>query len=235
LSGTFAPFAFHPDGQVLVAHADAWRVVALDVATGQILWTTPRLPGEWGQRIDFSRDGSTIFVTRLDDARGRAGVAGLLQLDAATGRQRGEPIRGRWPMVVAPDGKMLATVRVKDGQAYIDVHDLPAGRRTFSCPTGKSDVYELRYSPDQKSLFGVVIEGDAFSSDSYFGQSWSTETGRRNGPLMPRTRGGIYAASADRLLTLTDNLMVSRDTVTGRLRGAGFPVEGTFASSYLLA
>jgi serine/threonine protein kinase/WD40 repeat protein/tetratricopeptide (TPR) repeat protein len=233
--GAFAPFAFRPDGQVLVACADAQRLLAIDVATRQMLWTVPRLPGQWGERIDFSRDGSTVFVTRLDNARGNRGGARLLQFDGATGRQLGEPFRGRWPMMVTPGGKLLATVHVKDGQGYIDLHELPADRRKFSWPTGKSDVYELSFSPDEKSLFGVLVEGDDFNLQSYFGQSWSVETGRPNGPLMPRTGDGIYSPTADRLLTMTDNSMVARDTVTGRIWGAGFPFEGSFGSTYLHA
>ena len=42
LVGTFAPAAFGRDGKVLFAYADAWRIVALDLATLQVLWTSAR-------------------------------------------------------------------------------------------------------------------------------------------------------------------------------------------------
>ena len=103
--GAFAPFAFRPDGKVLIAYTDAWRMAAIDLITERVLWTTSRLPGEWGESIDFSPDGSTVFASRHE----KPGGAWLLQLDVATGQQRGEPIRGRGKLGVAPDGKTVAT------------------------------------------------------------------------------------------------------------------------------
>ncbi len=52
--GAFAPFAFRPDGKVLVAHADKRRrMVAIDLVTGRVLWTTSELPGESGRAISL--------------------------------------------------------------------------------------------------------------------------------------------------------------------------------------
>ena len=65
LPGAFAPFAFRPDGKVLVAHRGQWRrMVAVDLATGRVLWTTADLPGEPGRAIHFSPDGSTLLADR---------------------------------------------------------------------------------------------------------------------------------------------------------------------------
>jgi serine/threonine protein kinase/WD40 repeat protein/tetratricopeptide (TPR) repeat protein len=228
LPGTFAPFAFRPDGQVLVAYADARRLVALEVVTRRVLWTTPPLPGDSGERIGFSSDGSTVLASRRD--KPGKGDGWLLQLEVATGRQRGDAIRLAWPMAVAPDGKTVASFHVENGEAYIDIHELPSGRRTTSWPAGKPDVYDLLFSPDQKSLFGLVHEGDIFDKNRYFAQSWDTATGRPNSPLMARTEGVIYARAADRLLTHGDNLLLLRDTATGRVRGSPFGVYGALAS-----
>jgi WD40 repeat protein/tetratricopeptide (TPR) repeat protein len=137
-------------------------------------------------------------------------------------------------MAVARDGKMLAAVHSEDGQAYIDIHELPEGRRTSSWPAGKPGVHELFFSPDGKSLFGVLIEGDAFNKTGFFTQSWSTPTGRPTSPLMTRTDGVIYAPAADRLLTTTQNRALLRDTATSRARGSGF-TEVASASMYHFA
>src|SRR5262249_14623099 len=150
-----APLAFRRDGKVLLAYADAWRMVALDMATRQILWTSPHLPGELGEKIDFSPDGSTVFASRHD----KSGDAWLLRLDVVTGQRRGEPIRGRGKMAVAPDGKTVASFHIENGKAYIDAYELPTGRRTGSWPAGGQGVYDLLFSPDGKSVFGVVVEG----------------------------------------------------------------------------
>jgi serine/threonine protein kinase/WD40 repeat protein/tetratricopeptide (TPR) repeat protein len=229
LPGTFAPFAFRPDGKVLFAYADAWRMLALDLVTGRVLWTTPRLPGDWGERIAVSPDGSTAFASRRD----KPGSAWMLQLDLATGRQRGEPIRGRWPMAVASGGEAVATVHIESGEACIDVYEMRSGQQTSSWPAGNPDVYDLIFSPDQKSLFGVVTEGDVFNKNSYFGRIWDTGTGKPSSELMARTTAGNYARSADRLLTQTDDLLVLRDTATGRVRGSEF--AGVFEQQYVFA
>jgi WD40 repeat protein/tetratricopeptide (TPR) repeat protein len=231
LPGMFAPFAFRPDGRVLIAYADAWRVVAIDLQTRQILWTSPRLAGQRGRAIGFSPDGSTVLASRID--LGRAARAWLLQLDSATGRERQEPVRGAGKMAVAPDGTAVATFHIEDGQAYIDVHELPSGRRTSTWPAGEPGVYDLSFGPDGKSLFGVVDEGDAFDKNSLFGQIWATGTGAPESPLMARTDGAFYVPSADRLLTRTETSLVLRDTATSRIRGTGVPAD--LMSEYALA
>src|SRR5262245_4760754 len=195
----FAPFAFRPDGKVLVAYADAGRVAALDVATRQILWTSPRLAGQRGRAFGFSPDGATVFVARVD--LGRAARAWLLQLDGATGREREEPVRGTGKMAIAPDGTAVATFHIEAGQAYVDVHELPSGRRTSSWPAGEPGVYDLCFGPDGKSLFGVIDEGAAFDKNSLFGQIWATGTGRPESPRMARTDGAFYVQTGDRVLT----------------------------------
>src|SRR5262249_30708631 len=157
-----------------LAYADAWRVVAMDMATRRILWTSPRLPGDMGEAIAFSPDDSTVFALHYENRSS----AWLLQLDAATGQPPGQPIRCGGKMDVAPDGKAVATFHLENGEAYIDLHELPSGRRTSSWPAGKSNVSDLAFAPDGKSLFGVVVEGDAFDKNSLFGQVWATATGR---------------------------------------------------------
>ena len=42
------------------------HMVAVDLATGRVLWTTPPLPGAYGVEVDFVPDASTIFASRYD-------------------------------------------------------------------------------------------------------------------------------------------------------------------------
>jgi hypothetical protein len=46
------------------AHADLSRMVAIELATGRVLWWTPSLPGNWSNWIDFTSDGSTALAFR---------------------------------------------------------------------------------------------------------------------------------------------------------------------------
>jgi serine/threonine protein kinase/WD40 repeat protein len=229
----FSPFAWHPNGRVLVAWTDAWRrLSAIEIATRRVLWTTPRLPGEWGESIDFSPDGSTIIAAR-QEKQGHRSNTWFLQFEADTGRPRGEPRRYSWPMFVARDGKTFCTWHIAEGQAFVDLHELASGRRVASWPTGKPDVIELLISPDQKSLFGAVVEGHPWSRNSYFGQGWATGTGTPISPLIARTDYATYVPAADRVLTSTDYAMLLRDTDTWRVRGSGFPVQGV--NRYVIA
>src|SRR5262249_33224715 len=66
LSGAFAPFAFRPDGKALIAYADHARIVAIELASGRVLWTTQPFPGAIADQIGFSADGSMVLALRWD-------------------------------------------------------------------------------------------------------------------------------------------------------------------------
>jgi serine/threonine protein kinase/WD40 repeat protein/tetratricopeptide (TPR) repeat protein len=229
LPGTFAPFGFRRDGKVLFACVDSWRVVAVDLATKGVLWTSRPLPGDWAENIVIGPDDSTVFATRHE----RSGSAWLVRLEATTGRERAEPIQGRRKFAVAADANSVATSRSDRGEAYIDLHELPSGRRTAFWPTGQPDVFQLVSGPDANatSLFGVTVAADGNARTNLFGQIWDKGTGSPASPLMVRTDGAIFAPSGDRLLTRTDSTMYLRDTATWRIRGSGFPVDGVYESA----
>jgi eukaryotic-like serine/threonine-protein kinase len=218
LPGAFAPFAFRADGRVLVSTTeDRARIVAVDLATGRVLWTTPRLPGDQGNKIGFSPDGTTVLADRYDRSGGW-----LVRLDVVSGQPCGEPIRGPGWMAFTADHRLAATGRVENGEAYIDLFELPTGRRTASWRAGGLNVFELYFSPDGKSLFGSQRIGGLVDANSAFGQIWSTGNGSLTSPLMTNTGGAIYAPSADRLLTMSDKLWLVRGA-DGRVRGTGLP------------
>ena len=114
-------------------------MVAVELATRRVLWTTKELPGEPGaqEMLCFSPDGSTLFLVRnrLDGKSYES--AGLMRLDVVTGQQRGEMMRGWGWFGVAPDGGTAATRRIENGELYIDIYDLPSGRRKACWPAGR--------------------------------------------------------------------------------------------------
>jgi hypothetical protein len=195
--------------------------VAIELATERVLWTTtPQLPGQGTGTIDITPAGSTVLASRWDGA----GSAWLYRLDVVTGKERGEPIPGRGRIVVAPGGKLAATGRTENGEAYIDLLDLPSGRRTASLQAGAPAFEQLLFSPDGKSLYVCAREEDVSKGTSFFGRIWALGTQKAASPLMAHAQIGAYTPSADRLVTATESLLVVRDA-TGSVRGSGFPIS----------
>ncbi len=225
--GALGPFAFQPDGKVLVAHTDEQHLLAVDLVTGRVRWTSSELPGDERGDLAFSLDGSTILAKRNDS---KSRNMWLLRLDAGTGQQRGEPMLGVAWMALAPDGRTAASGRLENGDVYIDVYDLPSGRRTASWRAGGQGLSSLLFSPDGKSLFGSLseIEGVAFRQNGY-GQIWDVVTGRPRSPLMAGTGGPIYTLAGDRVLTTTEFLGSVRDAATGSERGSRLLTGGPTA------
>ncbi len=223
LPDTVSPVAFRPDGTFLVATStDRRRLLAIDPATGHMLWRTPRLSQdkEVVGLISFSPDGSTVLA-QFEDKSG----PWSFQLDAVTGRQRGEPMRSREATAVAPDGRMVAARRLENGEAYIDVLEVPSGRRTASWRIGRHDFAPSLFSPDGESLFVVFTQRDDLTGHRQFGQIFDADTGRQIGPLMAETRVAIYTPAADRLVTWTGNSQLVLDASDGRVKGSGFPAD----------
>ncbi len=88
----------------------------------------------------------------------------------STGRRHGPAARradprpgGRWPLL--PTARRSLLGHLENGEAYIDVLDLPSGRRTHPGGRPASRTFtSYVFSPDGKSLFGVLVEGDAIQS-----------------------------------------------------------------------
>jgi WD40 repeat protein len=215
--GAFAPFAFRPDGKVLVALDDRRRVVAIDRVTRRVLWTTPPLPGDFGETIDFSPDASTVFAT----SSGGENRWWLSRLDASTGRPLGEAIPSIGFVAAAPDGRTVAARRVEGGKAYIDLIDLPSGRGTASWPASPNLFFLSAFRPDARSLFLSQAKGGILNQNSFFGRIWDLGAGRPTSPPMTSTTMAGYPPSADRLVTLTQSVWVVRDAGSGRVRGSG--------------
>jgi hypothetical protein len=196
LPGAFAPFAFRPDGKALIAYADQSRLVAIELATERVLWTTPPLPEQWPGPIDFTPDGSRVLAQRTDGA----GNAWLYRLNVITGKECEELMRsqGYAYIGVAPGGKLAAAGRIENGEAYIDLVDLPSRQSKASWRAGAPGLNQLLFSPDGKSLYVSARDRDM---SNYFGRIWALGTQSAASPLMAHTSFGAYSPSADRLLT----------------------------------
>ena len=110
-------------------------------------------------------------------------------------------------MAVAPDGGKVATGRLENGEAYVDVYDLPSGRRKASWRTGRQAPQCCVFSPDGRSLFVSLLEVDGNGSkNTGFGQFWDPATGRPTSPLIAGAdnEGHIYTPAGDRLLSEID-------------------------------
>jgi WD40 repeat protein len=194
LSGAFDPFAFRPDGKALLAYADQSRMVAIELGTMRLLWSTPPLSGQWVGEMDFSADASIVSAKRYGDAR----IVWLRRLNVGTGKDCAEPLRGWGDIAVAPGGKLAATGRTEKGETYIDLVELPSGRRTTSLRSGAPTLNQLVFSPDGKSLYVSAREGDPGKGSSYFARIWAADTQRAASPLMAHTGSGFCTPSGDR-------------------------------------
>jgi serine/threonine protein kinase/WD40 repeat protein/Flp pilus assembly protein TadD len=221
LPGAFAPFAFRGDGKVLAARDDYGHAVAIDLSTKQALWTSPQLPAEFWETIEFSPDAKTIFVT-VSESRSRVSI---WRLDAATGRQLSLPIRSTGWGAVAPDATTVAIRRVDDGKAYIDVLDMASLRRKASWQAGTIRPHRLLFSPHSRSLFVSEPQGGVLNQNSYVGQVWDAGTGQTMTPPMASTTIANFPPSADTLVTLTKNVCLVRDASSARVKGAGLPAR----------
>jgi WD40 repeat protein len=230
LSGAFASFAFRPDGKALMAYVDQSRMAAIELATGRMLWTSAPMPGSWPGHIDFSGDGSVVLAERHDEE----GSAWLYRLNVLTGKECAEPIPCWNRIAVAPGGKLAATGRTEKGETYIDLIDLPSGRRTASWPAGAPALNQLVFSPDGKSLYVSARVGDTGKGSSFSARIWAVGTQKAASPLMAHTGVGVYTPSGDRLVTGTEDLLLVRD-VTGRVRGTGFPQASGAGLSFAFA
>jgi serine/threonine protein kinase/WD40 repeat protein len=230
LTGALAPFAYRADGKVLYATAEPRGVLAFELATERVLWTTDGLPGDYPFAIDVSSDGSTVLAVRHDV---NDGLFWLSRLDSATGHPRGESLELPGVLALSPGGETAAAVRSENGEVRIDLYRLPADRRLVSWSTRGSALgsgaFSWRFSPDGGSLFGTILRGGIlYQDDARASQIWDTDQGQPLSPIMVSTEHSIYSPAADRLLTQTNNMWLLRRAPDGQSMGAGFPV-GTIA------
>ncbi len=221
--GCFFPFAIAPDGKRLIATSSSWdRVLAVDLATGRELWSTP-LGSGWPRWMTISPDGSSVFVDRLDKSTG-SGL--MMSWDAATGQPRSRPIPIGRSLAMAPDCRTLATDHIENGHPFIDLLEWPSGRRIETWRSSSSSLGQLYISPDGRTLYEYATEGDAGNADSHLGRIWDLRTRRPISALLHRSAWAAYTPAGERLLTSAGGAFVVRETATGRVIGTGPPVTG---------
>src|SRR5262249_15330307 len=116
---------------------------------------------------------------------------------------------------------------------YVDVYDLPSGRRQASWRIGRQAPSCLVFGPDGRSLFGSFLEVvGSGSKNTGFGQFWDSATGRPTSPLLAGavSMGAIYTPACDRLLSQPDYQGSVRDADTGSERGSRFLAGSSTAS-----
>ena len=116
-------------------------------------------------------------------------------------------MRGRGTMAVAPDGRTVATGRIENGEAYIDVLELPSGRRKASWRAGWHARVPVALQPrwEVTVRVGLTETARGFNPNTGFGQIWDSGTGRPTSPLMAGTSDAIYTPAGDRLVTQSWN------------------------------
>src|SRR5258706_2471735 len=109
-----------PDGsRVYVSRGYLGDVVALELATGKILWRF-QTSSRRADHTALSPDGSRLFVSALS--------ANEVQvIDTRTGQLAGSFATGNWPhgLSFTPDGSLLY-VQFSDGDGFSEVDPLPA-------------------------------------------------------------------------------------------------------------
>ena len=193
-------------------------MVAIDLNTRRVLWTSPTLTGENAIGIVFSADGSTVHAVR--QGRRYTGMW-LLQLDVVTGQQRGELMGVR-----STDGRRSRRHKARCST----VSRMACRTSTCSiCPRADGqhrgelagmETSSFVFSPDGKSLVVSRGTGDVFDPKGGFSQIWDAGTGQPTSLLMAAAYTAVYAPSGDRLLTRTDFERSVRDAATGRERGS---------------
>ena len=195
---------------------------------GRVLWTRPDLPGELGRR----RSTSVPTVPRFwhGDATTSQCKMWLIRLDAVTGRQRGEPMRGlgrRWLSLPTAERSPPAVSRMARRTSMCSSCPRAGGRHPGE--PAASD------SPDWSSApMGSHCSGQSRgrrldgNNANGFGQIWDPATGRPTSPLMAgHARPAIYTPAGDRLVSAQTDLQAVASRARSReSQRLGFLVRG---------
>lgn len=151
-----------PDGRTLyISRGLLGDVVALDLASQQIIWRTP-IAGLRADHMDISHDGQSLFVTAI-----LYGGDVVQKIETASGEILESLETGNWPhdVHVSPDGQTLFVASIgdmtadlserdADPRSYIlSIHDLSDSEklREMSFSNG---IRPFQISTDGQTLFG---------------------------------------------------------------------------------
>jgi WD40 repeat protein len=206
---------FTPDGKVLLADSqDRTSVLAVDVSSGQTLWSRPLQPAFGG--FAWNADGSLFALLPHRYVYQEDGVFQWREI--RTGQPRGEALRVGRPLAVSPDGRILAAERRIEGKAAVTLIELSSGRSIATWRSTGVLIVSLSFCPDGKSLIEVALEGSEANGNSYVSRFRDARTGQQVGPPIERTSISGYVPAGDRVVVNSGIL----DPTTRRALGCAF-------------
>jgi Planctomycete cytochrome C/WD domain, G-beta repeat len=157
--------AVSPDGKRL-ALGRYRHVDIVDIATRQVLATSPQLPGKVNS-LAFSADGHSFVA-----ASGIAGLYGVASVFRSEDAAISVQVKGHRDAIydarLSPDGRLLATGSY---DRHVNLWEVASGKlvRTLSGHNGA--IFELAFSPDGSVLASASADGTV--------KIWSIATGER--------------------------------------------------------
>jgi WD40 repeat protein len=182
---------FSPDGKWLVDIAITGAPRLWSVKTGKLVrtWNKDAKPeskdGVVALSTSFTRDGKILVVHGKQNDRDS-----IRRFDLNEGtefRRCEKPDEAGHELAMSPDGKMLVVHDVRDNTAFL--LDLDTGKRlrTLEKKLG-TNVFGMAFSPDGKTLVGVVDQNTLFT--------WNVSTGKLVRRL-DNGRAGFFGIRAD--------------------------------------
>ena len=200
---------FSPDGSRVATAAKDRTARVWDAVTGSPL-TPPLRHGIMVRRISFSRDGRRLLTTAQD------GVVRVWELSSSEPVRPVELVKSAGPMMLSPDGRLVAEV---DGQGAVWLRDV-AGLVLQGPWQLPGPVTEVRFSSDGQRVAAASAAG---------ARIFDSATGKALTPVLAHTgpvRDLVFTPNGSRLAILGDkDLLEVYDAVTGELQSSD-PLPG---------
>ncbi len=149
--GGVTGLAYAPDGTTLATVGNDGRLRLWEVATGQLLWQTPKREDVKLHGVAFSPDGKRVAVAG-------DGYAAVIY-DAATGQEQlalTDHKSAVYAVAFSPDGTKVATA---SWEGLCRIFDAYSGALLAALPGGSAPLYDVAFSPDGTQLAAAGGDG----------------------------------------------------------------------------